>query len=460
MGKKKRDVLDEMKPKFIEQAKAKGHPEDKLEKVWTDWEAFAAYAFNKSHSTCYSVVAYQTGYLKANYPAEYMASVLTHNQSSIDKVSFFMEECKNRNIPVLGPHVNESQKDFAVNADGEIRFGMGAIKGTGESAVMAIIEERDENGPFADIFDFAKRVNLRTVNKKSFESLAKAGGFDCFEEFHRRQYVEVDEEGSSLIEKAIRYANRMQEEEASNQSSLFGGATGTDIAKPKVGRIEPYGDIEKLNIEKEMVGLYISGHPLNQFKFEMDHLTNAGINQLSEPEKLQGREIRIGGVVSDVQHRTSKKGNPFGQFTLEDFNDNYTFYLFGQDYLKFKPMLEKGWFLYLTGNIQNRWNSEELEFKIQNIEHLSEIREKMTKGLELKMRLEDVNSIIVDEVERIAEQHPGKSLLKMSLVGVYENRAINLEMLSRKFTIDPTDELIKELEGIEELRYRVLLQKN
>lgn len=460
MGKKKRDVLDEMKPKFIEQAKEKGHPEDKLEKVWTDWEAFAAYAFNKSHSTCYSVVAYHTGYLKANYPAEYMASVLTHNQSNIEKVSFFMEECKNRGIKVLGPHINESAKDFAVNDDGEIRFGMGAIKGTGESAVQAIIEERDEKGHFPDIFDFAKRVNLRTVNKKSFESLAKAGGFDCFEEFHRRQYVEPDDEGSSLIEKSIRYANRMQEEEASNQSSLFGGASGTDITKPKGGRIEPYGDIEKLNIEKEMVGLYISGHPLNQFKFEMDHLTNAGIHQLSEPEKLQGREVRIGGIVSDVQHRTSKKGNPFGQFTLEDFNDNYTFYLFSQDYLKFKPMLEKGWFLYLTGNVQNRWNSEELEFKIQNIEHLSEIREKMTKGLELKMRLEDVNAIIVDEVERIAEKFPGKSLLKMSLVGVYDNRAINLEMLSRKFTIDPTDELVKELQGIEELHFRVLLQKN
>ncbi|MEO9868882.1 DNA polymerase III subunit alpha [Ekhidna sp.] len=460
MGKKKRDVLDEMKPKFIEQAKEKGHPEDKLEKVWTDWEAFAAYAFNKSHSTCYSVVAYHTGYFKANYPAEYMASVLTHNQSSIDKVSFFMEECKNRGIKVLGPHVNESDKDFAVNSDGEIRFGMGAIKGTGESAVQAIIEERDENGHFADIFDFAKRVNLRTVNKKSFESLAKAGGFDCFEDYHRRQYVELDDEGSSLIEKSIRYANRMQEEEASNQSSLFGGASGTDITKPKVGRIEPYGEIEELNIEKEMVGLYISGHPLNQFQFEMDHLTNAGIHQLSEPEKLQGRDVRIGGIVSDVQHRTSKKGNPFGQFTLEDFNDNYTFYLFSQDYLKFKPMLEKGWFLYLSGNVQNRWKSEELEFKIQNIEHLSEIREKMTKGLELKMRLEDVDAITVDEIERIAEQHPGKSLLKMSLVGVYENRAINLEMLSRKYTIEPTDELIKDLQTIEELKYRVILQKN
>ncbi|MEM7298241.1 MAG: DNA polymerase III subunit alpha, partial [Bacteroidota bacterium] len=286
MGKKKRDVLDQMKPKFIEQAKEKGHPEDQLEKIWKDWEAFAAYAFNKSHSTCYSVVAYHTGYFKANYPAEYMASVLTHNQSNIEKVSFFMEECKNRAIPVLGPHINESVQDFEVNNEGEIRFGMGAIKGTGESAVQAIIEERDANGPFSDIFEFAKRVNLRTVNKKSFESLAKAGAFDCFEEFHRRQYVDPDEEGSSLIEKAIKYANRMQEEEASSQSSLFGGSSGTDIAKPRVGRIEPYGEIEELNIEKEMVGLYITGHPLNQFNFEMNHLTNSSINKLTELEKL------------------------------------------------------------------------------------------------------------------------------------------------------------------------------
>lgn len=460
MGKKQRDVLDKMKPKFIEGAQEKGHPEDKLEKIWKDWEAFAAYAFNKSHSTCYSVVAYHTGYLKANYPAEYMASVLTHNQSNIDKVSFFMEECKNRGIPVLGPHINESAQDFAVNKEGEIRFGMGAIKGTGESAVQAIIEERDANGPFEDIFEFAKRVNLRTVNKKSFESLAKAGAFDCFEEFHRRQYVDPDEEGSSLIEKAIKYANRMQEEEASNQSSLFGGATGTDIAKPRVGRIEPYGEIEELNIEKEMVGLYITGHPLNQFKFEMDHLTNTTINQLTELERLRGREIKIGGIVSDVQHRTSKKGNPFGQFVLEDFNDNYTFYLFSQDYLKFKPMLEKGWFLYLTGIVQNRWNSEELELKITQIEHLSEIREKMTRGLELKMRLEDVNAMIVDEIERVAEAHPGKCLLKLSLIGVYEERAINLEMLSRKFTINPTDDLVKELQSMDEVQFRVLMNKN
>lgn len=459
MGKKKRDVLDKMKPQFINQAKEKGHPEKELEKVWTDWEAFAAYAFNKSHSTCYSVVAYHTGYLKANYPAEYMASVLTHNQSNIEKVSFFMEECKNRGIKVLGPHVNESDKDFAVNAEGEIRFGLGAIKGTGESAVMAIIEERDANGPFEDIFDFAKRVNLRTVNKKSFESLAKAGGFDCFEDYHRRQYVEPDDEGTSVIEKSIRYANRMHEEEASAQSSLFGGATGTDITKPKIGRIEPYGQIQELNIEKEMVGLYITGHPLNQFKFEMDFLTNTTISQLTELEKLKGKEVKLGGVVSDVQHRMSKKGNPFGQFTIEDFGDNHTFYLFSKDYLAFKPMLEKGWFLYLSGSVQNRWNTEELELKLHHIDHLSEIRDKMTKGVELNVRLEDINASIVNEIERIASENPGKCSLKLSTISLYESRPVRLEMLSRKYTIEPTDSLIKELEAIEEVNFRVSLHK-
>lgn len=455
MGKKIYKLLMELKPKFIDQAKEKGHPEDKLEKIWKDWEAFAAYAFNKSHSTCYAVLAYQTGYLKAHYPAEFMASLLTHNLSNADKVSFFMEECRNINAPVLGPHVNESGMNFMVNKNGEIRFGLGAIKGTGESATQAIIDEREENGPFSDFFDFASRVNLRAVNKKSFESLAKAGAFDCFPEYHRRQYVDPDEDGQTLTEKAIRYANKMQEEANSSQHSLFGGGGTEVLTKPKVGRIEPYGEIEKLNIERDMVGLYITGHPLDQYKFEMQHLCNASLADLKELSP--GREMRIGGIVSDVQHRVSKKGNPFGQIVLEDFNDNHTFYLFSKDYLNFKPMLEKGWFLYLIGSAQNRWNSEELEFKIHNIEHLSEIREKMTKGLELKMRLKDVNEIVVDEIERVATKYPGKASLKLSVLGAHQDRAIQLEMLSRKFSIDITDDLMKELKGLDELDVGVMV---
>ncbi len=457
MGKKKRDVLDEMKPQFINQAKEKGHPEEKLEKIWKDWEAFAAYAFNKSHSTCYSVVAYQTGYLKANYPAEYMASVLTHNQNNIEKVSFFMEECRALGINVLGPHVNESDQNFTVNGDGEIRFGLGAIKGTGESAVQAIIEEREYGEKFTDIFDFASRVNLRTVNKKSFEALAKAGGFDSFADYHRRQYVEPDEDGQSLIEKSIRYANKLQQEESSSQASLFGGEGGGAVSKPKVSRIEPYGEIEKLNIEKEIVGLYISGHPLDQYRFEMENLCSAKIGDLKELDKLRGRELRMGGIVSDVQHRLTKKGKPFGQLTLEDYNDNHSFFLFGENYLNFKTYLEKGWFLYITGSVVNRWNSDELEFKIQTMEYLGDIREKLTKGLELQTQIQYVNESMVAELERLTDKYPGKSLLRLSVMSQFEDRPINLEMMSRKLTISPSDELMKELAVMDEFKVKVLL---
>ena len=459
MGKKQKDVLDKMKPKFVEQAQAKGHAADKLEKIWKDWEAFAAYAFNKSHSTCYSVVAYQTGYLKANYPAEYMASVLTHNQSNIEKVSFFMEECRNQGIKVLGPHVNESGLNFEVNQIGQIRFGLGAIKGTGESAVLAIIEERDESGHFTDIFEFATRVNLRSVNKKSFESLAKAGGFDCFEEFHRRQYVDPDEDGSSVIEKSIRYANKMQQEEESAQVSLFGGggSSGDVTMRPKVGRIEPYGDIEKLNIEREMVGLYISGHPLDQFKFEMQYLTNAKLSDLKELEKLKGREVKLGGVISSVQHRMTKKGKPFGQLTMEDYSDNHSFFLFSQDYINFKPYLETGWFIYLTGMVQNRWNGEELELKILQMQPLDEIRDKMTKGIEIQMRLSDVRLDLIDELESYGKKYPGNNVMKLSIVAPFEDRLVNLDMLSRKMAVSMSDALLKELDANEDLNYKVLL---
>ncbi len=459
MGKKIFALLEKMKPKFLEGGKSNGHPEDKLEKIWKDWEAFAAYAFNKSHSTCYSVVAYQTGYLKANFPAEYMASVLTHNQSNIEKVSFFMEECKNQTIKVLGPHINESGLNFEVNKEGEIRFGLGAVKGTGESAVLDIIEKRNEHGSFENIFDFASKVNLRSVNKKTFESLAKAGAFDCFNDYHRRQYVEAVGEEPSLIEKAIKYAGKLQMEEESAQVSLFGGDNGSSVTLPRVVHVEPYGEIEKLNIEKEMVGLYISGHPLDQFKFEMQYLVSGSLQELRDLENIKGREISLGGVVSSVQHRMSKRGNPFGQIVLEDFNDSYTFYLFGQDYLKFKPLLETGWFLYMTGSVQNRWNSEELEFKIMHIEHLSEIRERMTKGLELQLRLDNLNETIIEEIEKYSQLYPGKNQLKLSVIGTFEDRMISLEMMSRRFAIEVNDDFVKNLERWEEINYKVLIEK-
>ena len=456
MGKKIFALLEELKPKFINQAKAKGYDQTSLEKIWKDWESFAAYAFNKSHSTCYSVVAYQTGYLKANYPAEYMAAVLTHNQNNIDKVTFFMEECRNQNIVVLGPDINESDEHFTVNSSGEIRFGLGAIKGTGEAAVQAIVAERKDK-PFEDIFDFSVRINLRAVNKKSFEALAKAGGFDCFPAYHRRQYVEPDKDGISLIEKAISYANKVEQETLSSQRSLFGGSESKGLSKPKVGEVAPYGEIEKLNIEKDLVGLYISGHPLDQYQFEMRFLTKGKISDLKDLTLVNGRIFKIGGIITQVQHRMTKKGSPFGQFTFEDYSDSHTFFLFSDAYLKFKSYLEVGWFLSLSGSIQNRWKSEELEFKISNIEYLGDIREKAIKGLEIQVNLQAINDNLIEELEKLGEEFPGNCIIKLNIYNRHEDRLINVEMISRSVTIDPNYALIKKIESMVDLRYKVLL---
>jgi DNA polymerase-3 subunit alpha len=346
MGKKQKAVLDKMKDKFIKGCADRGHAKEICEKIWTDWEAFAQYAFNKSHSTCYSLVAYHTAYLKANYPAEYMAAVLTHSQNNLESVTFHIEECRSLGIKVLGPHVNESGVFFEVNKDGEIRFGLGAIKGAGEAAVEAIIQERDARGPFEDIFEFAKRMNQRSVNKKTFECLALSGAFDCFQGVHRRQYVFAKDGDINLLEKSIKYAAKTQLEEQSAQASLFGGSSGTVMPKPKVEFVEPFSEIEKLNLEKEVVGIYISGHPLDNFKFEMEKFCTVTCNQMGELDSMLGRELKLGGIVSGVEHRTTKTGKPFGKFTVEDYNGNYTFTLFGEDYLKFKNFMNTGWFLY------------------------------------------------------------------------------------------------------------------
>ncbi len=458
MGKKKRDVLDKMKPQFIDQAKEKGYPEDKLEKIWKDWEAFAAYAFNKSHSTCYSVVAYHTAYLKANYPAEYMSAVLTHNQNNIDKVTFFMEECRNLGIKVLGPHVNESGIHFKVNEKGEIRFGLGAIKGTGESAVSAIIEERAANGPYLDIFDFSKRVNLKTVNKKTFEALAMSGAFDCWENIHRRQYLFSDDNEPSLIEKSIRYANKLQLEEQSAQASLFGGDSGIAVPAPKITPVEPFGKIEMLNIERDVVGLYISGHPLDQYKFEIEKLCNTTCKQLKEPEALINRgRISVGGIVTSASHRTSKNGKPFGILTIEDYEDSYEIFMFSDKYLKFKQFMENGWFLYLTGNIKPRWKREnEFEFNVEDIQLLSDVREKMVQGVELQLYLSDLNDSLINEITSITEEHKGNCNLKVRVFHDYEGEPLHVDLLSRHTKVNPDDTFIKRLNSLDEIRYSIV----
>ncbi|WP_186757562.1 DNA polymerase III subunit alpha [Echinicola salinicaeni] len=457
MGKKLKDVLDKMKPKFVNQAAEKGHDKTKLEKIWKDWEAFASYAFNKSHSTCYAWVAYQTAYLKAHYPAEYMASVLSNNMNDITQVTFFMEECKRMGIEVLGPDVNESKEGFTVNQEGQIRFGLAAIKGAGGAAVHSVIEEREENGPYKNIFDFTQRVNLRAVNKKTLESLAMAGGFDCFPDHHRRQYLEGPENDATLIEKAVKYAQKKAQEAESSQVSLFGGGSGMEVPMPSITPIEPFSQLQQLNIEKEVVGLYISGHPLDQFKVEFESFTNTPLSEFANTDALKskGENIKAAGVVTSFAHRTTKNGNPFGTLTLEDYNGGHTFFFFGDDYVKFKEYFMTGWFLYITGSVQGkRWNPEDLEFKVGNIILLNEVRSKMVKGIRININLDDLTLDLMEKLESITTKYKGEAKLHINVTDVKERIAVDL--MSTKYTIDPSFDMIKELETIPELSYKII----
>ncbi len=455
MGKKQKAVLDKMKDKFISGCKENNHPPEICEKVWTDWEAFAQYAFNKSHSTCYSLIAYHTAYLKANYPAEYMAAVLTHSQSNLENVTFFIEECRSLGIKVLGPHVNESGVYFAVNKDGEIRFGLGAIKGAGDAAVEAIIQEREAKGPFEDIFEFAKRLNQRSVNKKTYECLALSGAFDCFSGIHRRQYVYAKDGEVSLLEKAMKYAAKTQQEEQSAQASLFGGTSGIVMPQPKVDYVEPFTEIEKLNLEKEVVGIYISGHPLDNFRFEMDAFCKTACTELNELENMIGRETKLGGIVSGVEHRTTKTGKPFGKFTLEDYTGNFTFILFGEDYLKFKNFMNIGWFLFVEGAvIRNTWGQQNLEFKIRNIDLLNELGLKRSKGVQLRINAADITKEMIGIIEDVCQEYSGNTPLFLKIHDTQEN--INLELLSRKFRISPVNDMAKEMKKAGEIDVEVV----
>jgi len=457
MGKKKMDVMRSMQEEFIEGAKKLHNISvKKAKEIFAIMEKFAAYGFNRSHSAAYSVVAYQTAYLKAHYPSEYMASVLSHNQNNIDKITFFMDECRRMGIKVLGPDINQSSTLFTVNENDEVLFGLGAIKGTGDAAVEAIIKEREKNGAYSDIFDFAGRVNLRTANKKTFESLAMSGAFDGIGDIHRRQYLFAENNNTSLIEKAIRYGNKAQAEKNASQQSLFGNGASEGLPLPKIEQCEPFTNIEKLKIEKEVVGFYISGHPLDQYKFELNHFCNTHLGEFSDLEKLKGKEIRLGGIVSNFAHRVTKKGNPFGILTLEDYESTYSFYLFSDDYLKFKKYFETDWFLYIRGFIAPRkWNESELEFKIQEIDLLNEVREKYLDGIELFVDVDDVTDTFITRISEITESNPGKGSLLFNIRDGQENYRV--DMFSRKVRIGVSNDLIGDLESIPGMDYKILM---
>ena len=455
MGKKQKDVLDKMKDKFIEGCKKNGHDERIADKVWKDWEAFAQYAFNKSHSTCYSMVAYHTAYLKANYPAEYMAAVLTHSQNTLENVTFFTEECRKMGIEVLGPHVNESGVYFEVNNSGAIRFGLGAIKGAGEAAVQSIIEEREAHGAYKDIFDFASRLTQRSVNKKTFECLALSGAFDSFDEFHRRQYVYAKEGDINLTEKATRFAAKMQQESMSSQVSLFGGPSGSEVPKPRVDPVEPFSEIEKLHFEKEVVGVYISGHPLDNFKFEMDSFCSAPVSALNDIQSAEGKDFKMGGIVASVEHKMTKTGRPFGKLAVEDYSGKFEFILWSDDYLKFKSFLMPGLFLFIEGSVVRKsWGEQNLEFKIRQIDLLNEIGVKRAKGLEVHIATNALTPTLVGQLENIFTEFGGATPLYLKLHDEKEN--INVDLLSRKFRIKPVNDMVKKMKKLPEVKIQVV----
>lgn len=444
MGKKQKAVLDKMKAQFIAGATAKGHAAEKLEKIWTDWEAFAQYAFNKSHSTCYAFVAYQTAYLKAHYPGEYMSAVLNH-AGSIEKITFFMEECKRMGIKVLGPDINESLKGFAVNKKGEIRFGLGGLKGVGEAAVETIIMEREKAGMYADVFDFIKRVLQRSVNKKSLESLAYSGAFDCFTTFHRAQYFKIpDGEKLSGLEKIILYGQSQQSLSAGASNTLFGDlSTAMQVPLPKIPHSEPWTLTELLDHEKEVTGMYMSGHPLDHFKFELKHYGITPINDFNEIKEtlhLQpnpGKSMRVAGLIIDVQHRVTKTGKNFGSFVIEDFTGKTDFILWSEDYIRFQNYLEKGQNVLLTGFFRPRYNRpEEFDFKINSMLLLETVKETLTRNIEISVHPAAISADFVSFVDKNVRRFPGKTSLRFNIYEPKENLKISLYSFEKGFKMN------------------------
>ena len=450
MGKKQIAVLDKMKPKFVEQAGKNGHDEEKLEKIWKDWEAFASYAFNKSHSTCYAWIAYQTAYLKAHYPAEYMASVLSNNMKDIKAVSFFMEECKRMGLEVLGPDLNESYLKFSVNNEGAVRFGMAAVKGVGTGAVKAIIEEREENGSYSSIFDLAKRVDLRSANKKSFDSLIKAGAFDSFSDTHRAQYFATDEKGLTFLERAMKFGSKFQENENSAQVSMFGESSTVQFPEPDIPACETWGNMELLKQEKEVIGIYISAHPLDDFKNEMI-FCNATLRHFKEDiSKYVGVNLTFAAIITDVQHRVSKAGKGWAMFTMEDYGDTNEFRIFGEDYLKMKHFLVPSSFLFVRSTIQPGWTNKEgvtgePRLKFIEMRLLHDIMDDLCKKITIKVPLQEITANTILNLETILKNNPGKQNLHFTVWDAKEK--IEVSLPSRNTKVHVSNELLATLKN-------------
>lgn len=448
MGKKQKDVLDKMKSKYLEGCKANGHDTTVAEKVWKDWEAFASYAFNKSHSTCYAYLAFQTAYLKAHYPSEFMASVLNHS-GAIEKITFFMEECKRMGIKVLGPDVNEGFGKFSVNPNGDVRFGMASIKGVGENVINVLVEEREKNGKYASVFELAKRLDTKTINKKSIEGLALSGAMDSFEGVNRAMFfVPEGTDGTTLTDRMIKYGNQMNNGTDTSQASLFGGEEEIEIYEPQLPKVEPWNSLEQLAREKEVVGFFISGHPLDPYKLEIEHLCKANCAQLKAGlEPFKNKEVTIAGIVVNTETRTSKTGNQFGKIVIEDYHGAFDIMLFGKDFIEYQKFMVPQLFIFVKARVQERYNQPgSLELKVQKIELLDEIKQKAFSNLKVKIDVNKLTDDLITNLENLFRQYNGKSNVEFFVEDPVEN--ISIKLHSKGYKVAITNDLLFELERL------------
>jgi DNA polymerase-3 subunit alpha len=457
MGKKKKDIVDAMKPKFIEGGKKNGHDPKVLDKIWADWEKFASYAFNKSHAACYSWVAYQTAYLKANYPAEFMAAIMSRRRDQITEITKLMDECKAMGIATLGPDVNESYQKFGVNKKGEIRFGLAAIKGLGDGVAQAIIEEREKNGPYKDLFDFVQRVNFSQVNRKAFEALALSGGFDSFG-LRREDFFAQNAKGESTIEIVMRYGQLYQTEQQQAQNSLFGDFGALEIQTPTLPKsADRWSDIERLNKERELVGIYLSAHPLDEYKIVLDNLCNTRCDELADVANLAGREdVTIGGIVTAVRTGFTKNGKPFGIVTLEDFVGSGELPLFGEAWGEKSGFFTIGASVYITGKVRPRFSYNPdgpKDLGITGVEFLQTIKERAIDRITISMTADLLNDEVVTELSELIAAHPGKTNIFFQLHDLTGKNHVLLKSTTK--TVDVKSELIQFIEQTPALDYKI-----
>ena len=454
MGKKKKDIVDAMKPKFIEGGKKNGHDPKVLEKIWGDWEKFASYAFNKSHAACYSWVAYQTAYIKAHYPSEFMAALLTRRYTDIKETTKLLEECKALGIKVLGPDVNESHADFGVNGKGQIRFGLKAIKGFGDASAEAVVKEREKNGPFADIFDFVQRLPMSVIKRSGLECLALSGAYDAFsQQIRREQFFAKNTKGEAFVDLLNRFGTQYLQAQQEAQFSLF-GMEAIEVNRPAIPPAEPWGTLERLNKERELVGHFLSAHPLDEFRIILENVCNLHMEHINDLTPLANQEFRCGGIVTSVSRKVSSKTNkPFGIVTIEDFTGAGEILLFDEDCRTWMGYMEEGNTLYVSGRVEPRFrDSTQMALRVKSIRHLTDAKKDIVKSITIQLHVADIDDIVVSNLAQLVQDSPGPVSLQFRFIDTDGRTELSMKSA---YTIELTHHLAAYMQSTEGITYKI-----